>query len=231
MIKALKPVGSLLRPLFSERTWHTMGEYIGLGSSKKTASLCDTASLGQFINSRASHVAQTTLYGYLRTRSGTRFPELFEHPDMLASINIAKWHVWLACLSDLCVFCGQLLRQAGGTQQVVHQQMTQVLSQVLEDTGTPEEAGRDFTRAKEKVIQRINTCDWSIQRDDDTVFSESPVALVYWSPIAHELKQRDEEIVLNSIRFRWIEVRRDTRRLLDVTAFTGHTAAEAKDSD
>ena len=59
------------------------------------------------------------------------------------------------------------------------------------------------------------TCDWNLERDDETVFSASPEALYYWSPIADELKQRDETIVKNSIRFRWIEVRRLTRRVLD----------------
>ena len=67
-------------------------------------------------------------------------------------------------------------------------------------------------------MQRISSCDWKLERDDDTVFSQSPEALFYWSPIADELKERDETIVKNSIRFRWIEVRRSTRSMLDCDA-------------
>ena len=33
-----------------------------------------------------------------------------------------------------------------------------------------------------------------------------------------ELKQLDAEIVRNSVRFRWIEVRRDLREMLDAAA-------------
>ena len=94
--------------------------------------------------------------------------------------------------------------------------MVTALGKVLEETGNPDEAGPDFNLAKEKAIQRIHTCDWSVDRDDDTIFSQSPDALVYWAPIAHELKKRDEEIVQNSIRFRWIEVRRNARKQLDI---------------
>ena len=50
------------------------------------------------------------------------------------------------------------------------------------------------------------------------MFSASPEALFYWSPIADELKDLDEKIVRNSIRYRWIEVRRSLRKLLDCDA-------------
>ena len=56
----------------------------------------------------------------------------------------------------------------------------------------------------------------TLERDDDSIFSQSPEALYYWSPIADELKIRDEEIVRNSVRFRWIEVRRSARQLLNI---------------
>jgi len=218
MFKTLRPT-RLIRPLFSLRSWRSLADYIGLGNYRNIRSIRDAQSLEQFIATRASHVAQTSLYGYLRTRAGTRFPELFEREDMLVSINIAKWHIWLACLSDLCIFFGQLIRESGDfSQDEIHEVMVTTLDRMLQETGTPGEAGPDFTHAKEAVILRINTCDWSTERDDDTIFSHSPDALVYWAPIAHELKERDEEIVLNSIRFRWIEVRRSARRLLDAEA-------------
>jgi hypothetical protein len=76
-------------------------------------------------------------------------------------------------------------------------------------------------------VQRVQTFDWTQQRDDEALFSQSPQALFYWSPIADELKQRDETIVKNSIRFRWIEVRRSTRQSLDFDALARSEAAAA----
>ncbi len=193
-----------------------MGHYFGLGKNKNKMRIEDAEALGQFINSRSSHVAQTALYGYLRTRAGTRFPELFKNPDILISINIAKWHIWLACVSDLCIFIGQQMHQSGRDPAEIESLMSSMLDRILRQTEIPPEAGEDIESALEKVDQRINTCDWSQERDDDTIFSQSPTALYYWSPIADELKQRDEIIVRNSVRFRWIEIRRSVRQQLDI---------------
>ena len=100
----------------------------------------------------------------------------------------------------------------------IQQLLPAALQQVLAETGEPEEAGSDFASARDKIVQRIANCDWSLERDDDTVFSQSPEALFYWSPIADELKELDEKIVKNSVRYRWIEVRRSARTLLDFEA-------------
>ena len=216
MLKSLNLIRALIKPIFSMQSWQTLGKYVGFNSNYKNNAITDLRSLSEFLNTRASHVAQSALYGYLRTRAGTRFPELFRNEDIMESINIAKWHIWLACLSDLCVFMGQLIIQSGlCTQDQLRALMTTALHNIMEEIGIPEEAGPDFVRAREKVLQRINTCDWSIRRDDDTIFSLSPNALVYWAPIAHDLKVLDEEIVINSVRFRWIEIRRSARKLLD----------------
>ncbi len=218
-MKALATLKTYVKPLFSRDHWQTLGDYVGLGRNRKFEPIRDRDALARFLDSRASHVAQASLYGYLRTRAGTRFPEMFENPDILASINIAKWHIWAACLGDLGVFAGQCLRQSGEIDDDSLQRlMTAAVNQVLDETGLPQEAGPDFAAARDKVAQRIRTCDWSIERDDDTIFSQSPDALFYWSPIADELKERDEAIVRNSIRYRWIEVRRLTRSLLDSRA-------------
>ena len=215
-MNTLEATKKYIKPLFTRSYWLMLADYVGIGKQKKSEIITDSITLADFLGSRASHVAQTSLYGYLRTRSGTRFPALFESPEILMSINIAKWQIWLACVSDLTIFSGQCLYQSGGLKQDEIQHLIALaLNQVLEETGLPDEAGEDFAASRDKVLQRVNTHDWSLERDDDTVFSASPDALYYWSPIADDLKQRDETIVKNSIRFRWIEIRRSVRKLLD----------------
>lgn len=229
-MKALRSVKSLLSPITSVDSWRTLGRYMGFGNHKGGKTITNPEAFAQFINTRASHVAQTSLYGYLRTRAGTRFPELFENPDILISINMAKWHIWLACVSDLSVFTGLLIHQSRQiTAAEINKFMSSTLECVLQQTEIPEEAGEDIVSATEKTRQRINHYDWTQQHDDDSIFSQSPEALYYWSPIADELKTRDEEIVRNSVRFRWIEVRRSARRLLDIDAIltTGSEAQQA----
>lgn len=190
---------------------------MGFGNQKSNAIITSPGALAQFINSRASHVTQTALYGYLKTRAGTRFPELFKNPDILTSINIAKWNIWLACVSDLCIFTGLFIHQSGRVKPAeIDHLMPSILDLILHESEISPEASETVQTAIENARQRITICDWTLEYDDDSIFSQSPEALYYWSPIADELKVRDEAIVRNSVRFRWIEVRRSVREKLDI---------------
>ena len=95
------------------------------------------------------------------------------------------------------------------------------MSGILAETGTPADAGPAFADSARQVLERLSACDWAAVTDDAGAFTESPPALVRWAPIVDELKQFDEPIVLNSVRFRWQEVRRDFRQALDAGAVLG----------
>jgi len=184
--------------------------------------VADIAALRHFLDTRASHIAQTTLYGYLRTRAGTRFPVLFENDAFVVSINHAKWQMWLACLSDLSVFAGGLLAlrsQAGPT--AAGAVVRSAVEAILEGTGTPDDSGPLFAEGAEVVRDRLSRCDWHALDDDESAFTASPEALVRHAPIIPELMALDEEIVRNSVRFRWQEVRRELRATLDADAVLG----------
>ncbi len=192
---------------------------------RHTEPIRDAAELRVFLQTRASHVAQMTLYGYLRTRAGTRFPELFDNDAFIVSMNIAKWHVWLACLSDLSVYAGSLLRRnAGARAEQVGALMRRLLDDVLAETGVPAEAGPEFAAHAQRVRARLALSDWTAGDSEESAFVESPTALVYWAPIVDELKALDESIVRNSIRFRWHEVRRDLSHNLDPAAVLSSAA-------
>jgi hypothetical protein len=186
---------------------------------RRNTAITNRAALSSFLESQASFVAQTALYGYLRTRAGMRYPVLFDDDGFMQSVNIAKWHIWLACLSDLCVFAGGLLlRRAPAPPDAVTSTMLAILDSILDATGTPADAGAEFAAHASRVRGRIALCDWTTVADDATPFTESMAALVYWAPIADELKRHDEQIVRNSIRFSWQDARRALRRDLDAAS-------------
>ena len=183
----------------------------------------DATALRVFLQTRASHVAQMTLYGYLRTRAGTRFPELFDNDAFIASMNIAKWHVWLACLSDLSVYAGSLLHRSAPAEQV-GALISGLVGEVLAETGVPAEAGPEYAAHAQRVRARLALSNWPASDSEESAFVESPAALVYWAPIVDELKALDESIVRNSMRFRWHEVRRELSHNLDPAAVLASAA-------
>ncbi len=205
--------------LVSSEFWRRLRTYFGAGLARRRKRVADREALQHFLASRSSHVAQTALYGYLRTRAGTRFPELFDDDDFARSINVAKWHVWLACLSDLSVYAGGLLIQRShASGKLVEHVMSIAVEAVLTSTGIPDDAGPEFAQDAKRVSARLLSCDWTSVRDSDIPFSRSPEALVRWAPVVDEFMREDDEIVRNSVRYRWQEVRRDLRRDLDANA-------------
>jgi hypothetical protein len=201
------------------KLWQTLKDYLGAGEGSRGARITDRDGLRWFLESRASHVAQSSLYGYLRTRSGVRYPEVFANEEFAKSINIAKWYVWLACLSDLSVYAGGLVaRRTGASGAQIGRLMAGVIDAILTATGIPEGTAGEFPHLAERLRARVAACDWAAVRDDETPFSESPGALISRAPVMDELKRLDDEIVRNSVRFRWQEIRRDLRRELDADA-------------
>ena len=201
------------------KVWAWLCDYFGVKRRGRSLPIKDVAGLRYFIETRASHVAQTSLYGYVRTRAGTRYPELFQDDAFVESLNIAKWQIWLACLADLGVYAGGLLvNRTSAPPARVGALVSAAVAEVLDATGTPADSGPAFAAGADHVRKRLAGIDWLTVTDDDGPFSESPEALVTWAPIVDELKQFDSEIVRNSVRFRWQQIRRDLRRDLDADA-------------
>lgn len=209
---------SALRPA---ELWNTFREYFGL-SRRAPEPIGSPAALAAFLDERASYMAQTSLYGYLRTRAGMRYPELFDDDPFVAAINMAKWHIWLDCLSDIAVYAGsRLAQQAPRAMPQVGQMMVELVDGILAKAGTPDEAGEEFAAHAERVRRRVARTDWLAVGPDEAAFTESPSGLVRWAPVMDELKELDEAIVRNSVRFRWQEIRREFAHLVDPGAVLG----------
>ena len=191
-------------------------DYFGLKFKAKPQPIRSVLELAEFINSRASHVAQISLYGYLRTRAGTRYPELFERDDMLSSINQAKWQIWLACVHDLALFSGRLL--STNEPDAIRALLLEAFDSITAQVGEPAEAGAEFASSVRAVRNKIQRQDWQslAEATDAACFQSSADALFHWSPISDELKQYDEEIVRNSIRFRWQAIRQYARANIQI---------------
>ena len=172
--------------------------------------------LADFFYSRASWVAQTSLYGYLKTRAGTRHPQLFEHPDMLASINQAKWRLVLACLGDIAVYAACRLHRTDPGQ--ARPWVREALARVYDQIGLPEEAGPRFDERRQAVLTRLDNAVLGPIPEDENPFTESPEVLIDCAPVSDEFKQTDANILRSSIRTRWYPVRRELDKKLAFTA-------------
>lgn len=188
---------------------------------RETGPIADEGELARFVATRAAFVAQKTLYGYLKTRMGTRYPSMFENDVFVRSINIAKHRVYAACLSDLAVFAVAHAYREAPSEDDARRLALLCFTRGLDDNAA--DAPEEFPRAEaiEEMISRCAATDWTGAALGGEAFSESPRALFRWAPIAPELKRFDTDVVANSIIFAWHEVRRDLLRRIEPTGFAG----------
>ena len=196
-----------------------LGEYLVNPFKRKREPIDSAAALERFLETRSTYVAQTSLYGYLRTRTGVRYPELFHDPVFVRSINIAKWHVWLDCLSDLAVYAaGMMAAQAPGRAEEADALVRRLVLAILDRHGTPADSGDGYAAHADRVRARLEALSSRGFADGEAAFTESPGSLTKYAPVVDELKALDDEIVTNSVRFRWHEIRRDIRAALNAAA-------------
>ena len=177
--------------------------------TSKFKSIGSKEDLQIFVQERSAHVTQTTLYGYLRTRIGTRYQLMLDDEKYSQSINIAKWNIYIAALSDLTLYVfSYLIAQKNLKENDAEEVFINIINNELKN-GLDKEL---FNNAKKEFISRLKVINWN-KFYLDNPFKNSGLALFHWSPIADELKALDKEIVLNSIMLKWNLVENDFKDL------------------
>ena len=152
-----------------------------------------------FIQERSSHVTQTTLYGYIKTRIGSRYTLMFEDDIFVNSINIAKWNIYLVALADCTFYTFSYLVDKKNLKKI---EADKVFFSIIENEKENGLSIKLFDQAKIDFQQRYKEIDWKNFHNKNP-FKLSALALYRWAPISDELKILDKEIVLNSMRLKW----------------------------
>jgi len=193
-------------------TLKTMKEYLFpiKKLTSKFGSISSKKDLQNFVQERSAHVTQTTLYGYLKTRIGTRFRLMIEDEKYSQSVNIAKWNIYMASLSDLTLYVFSYLidqkqLKKNDAEEIFINIITNELSNGLDK--------KLFDSSKNEFTLRAKNTNWN-KFYLEKPFKNSGLALYNWSPIAEDLKVLDKEIVLNSIMLKWNLVENEFQDLI-----------------
>ncbi len=174
---------------------------------RDTSPIESVSGLESFVVTRAAFHGQKALYGYVKARMGIRYPAMFEDRNIVASLNLAKMQVFAACLSDLAIYA---VAHAGNDRPIGNDERA-ALALRFYRTGLNENAGEappEFSAADAIAAfkQRLAATDWRKALTPEN-FTESPKAVFRWAPIAENLKKFDREIIGNSVKFAWRDIR------------------------
>ena len=171
---------------------------------KKNLSSLDD--LEDFLQSKSAWVTQVTLYGYLKTRMGTRYVLHFENDVFMKSVNLAKWNIYAVALQDLTLFTFSYLRSNLNYQNINNAK--EIFLKILDDEITNKMPLDIIEEAKKNFDERLKNINWDIHFKD-LPFNPSALSLYKWAPIAEELKTLDRKIVLNSVILKWDIVKKE----------------------
>ena len=194
-----------------------MGEYLFplKKITNKFKSINSKEDLENFVQERSAHVAQTTLYGYLKTRIGTRYALMVEDEKFTESINIAKWNIYVAAISDLTFYVFSYLIDKKNLKE---NDSEKIFLNILDKEFKNGLDKKIYENAKNEFIVKAKSINWHNYHLSNP-FKESGLALYKWSPIADELKVLDKEIVLNSIMLKWNLVENEFKDLTKNLSF------------
>ena len=178
--------------------------------------------LGDFIASQAAFVAQKKLYGYLKERIGTRWPSMFEDDVFRSSITTASMQVFAASLSDLTIHAvAHALADSAEPDEVKVELARKLYVQGLQKNHAVASEGFNRDQVIAEFDRRLEGTDWNFGALLPENFTRSPAALLRWAPIAQRHKKFDAEIVENSVKFAWVDIREQFARRLDAAAVAG----------
>ncbi len=159
-----------------------------------------------FIQSKSAWVSQVTLYGYLKTRIGTRYVLHFENDEFMKSVNLAKWNIYAEALQDLTFYIFSYLKVNFDYQNI--DKAKEIFEKILDDETTNNMPLNIIKDAKNNFNQRLHDIDWD-NYCNDLPFNPSALSLYKWAPIAEELKKLDRKIVLNSVILKWDVIKKE----------------------
>ena len=171
--------------------------------------------LKNFIQERSAHVTQTTLYGYIKTRIGSRYAMMFEDEVFLKSINLAKWNIYMTALSDCTFYVFSYLIDKKNLKQ---NDALEIFIEIIENEKNNGLENKLFENTKLEFNQSLKEINWKKYHQENP-FKNSGLSLLKWSPIAENLKAFDKEIVLNSIKLKWNLVENDFKDLTKNLSF------------
>ena len=162
--------------------------------------------LENFIQTKSAWVTQVTLYGYLKTRMGTRYVLHFENDEFMGSVNLAKWNIYSVALQDLTFFTFSKLKADFNYQEMKNAE--EIFFKILDDETSNKMPQNIIEDAKKNFVERMRGINWDTYHND-LPFNPSALSLYKWAPIAEELKNLDRKIVLNSVILKWNVVKKE----------------------
>jgi hypothetical protein len=194
-------------------------------SPRRLTPITDRAALTALVDEHASHLAQSSVYAYCRARTGFMAPKLFDEATFVEGLDIAKWEAFAAGLSDLLVVVEGLLRAHLPADPQARADIFQAVYDEILDAHDVPAHRLDWADARESFARRIAWGVAGAPRTANDVAEGMGRVVFEFLPIHENMRRPDEEMVLNSVRFRMVRTMEDIAVRLQTAPLAASLAA------
>ena len=169
--------------------------------------------LNHFARTRASYVAQTALFDYLKARMGTQFREYFMDDAFSRAIHDSSVKVFVSSLSDLTVHVVAVVSGPGRLRRSDSEAMArQCFDRGMRGGLADVDSRKIPADARSRFDRRLRETDWPEAALGNAAFALSPVDLVRHAPVIDQFKRLDRQVVATAIGHKWRDVRNTFRQ-------------------
>ena len=196
---------------------YILEKFTSLEIFKEKNSLSNLQNLIKFVDKNASFVSQVTLYPYIKTRAGTQHPKLFENQKFLTSLRISRWYIFMACVNDMSIFISHLCSKEKNYNKKFACHLACFISlEVFKKIDQNDIDNEEFKKSIQYLTSYYNNTNHRKEKTTENFFKKSADELIKWVPVSEEFKREDQTILRNSIKFRWIPIRKLIKENLNI---------------
>lgn len=155
------------------------------------------------IGEGAAYLSQGASYSYIRARSGTMGPRLMQDAGFGAGMDRCKWEGFAAMASDLILIVETDLRPFG---PVSGPALKRIYRDVLAAQAMPPH--RATKGWEDRIAQfdlRLDTHMGQSRRGVEELCEFGASEMLAFAPVEDAIREADREMVVNNVKFRFIE--------------------------
>lgn len=161
------------------------------------------SALFEALAGEGAHIAQSSTYAYLRARTGFMAPKLFSEKMFLEALEVTRWEAFAAVLADLFVITEGALRPhsaAGATRLPVL--LAAAFDAELARHPAPAHREGGWSGLAEALETRLREAQTGPVRASDAIAASAGRHIFEFLPLHPDMLRLDEDLVVNSVRFR-----------------------------
>ena len=170
--------------------------------------------LKEFVQERASLIAQKCAIDYVRGKTGLASYALFTEKPFLDALEVCRWETFVTILGDLLIVAeGHLRAHVAAEQRARFQEaLLAMYSAVLAALPVPAYRPDGWGDAIAAFTLRLNTVGLGEPKTALDVADHSAKRLFDTLPIHISMRRLDKEVVYGAVRFRMIAVSQEMQR-------------------